>query len=167
MKALPRARPLGLLIGIVLTGWIASKDSGSSRTFLGASVARAEEETCSTASLRGTYAVYAQGTIVGQLPSPPFGPAPLPFGEVGIVTLDGAGHLTGKVTGNIGGVVLHPTITGTYNVNSDCTGTVVVYSSAGFVIHDDIVLTRGGRGTRELQTDSFAVVSRTLEKIAD
>jgi len=121
----------------------------------------------SVASLHGTYAIHAQGTIVGQLP-PPFPAPPFPFGEAGIVKLDGAGMvLSGKSTVNLGGVVLQPTATGSYTVNSDCTGTITIKSSAGFVLHDSIVVTDRGRRTVEVQTDPFTVITRTLEKIED
>ena len=82
MKTLWRVT-LGVLTGIVTTVFILGKTPTSPR-MLGASVVRAEEESCSVASLHGTYAIHAQGTIVGQLP-PPFPAPPFPFGEAGIV----------------------------------------------------------------------------------
>ena len=75
--------------------------------------------------------------------------------------------LSGKSTVNLGGVVLQSTATGSYTVNSDCTGTITIKSSAGFVLHDSIVVTDRGRRTVEVQTDPFAVITRTLEKIED
>ena len=166
MKTLWRVT-LGVLTGIVTTVLILGKMPTSPRMF-GASVVRAEEESCSVASLHGTYAIHAQGTIVGQLP-PPFPAPPFPFGEAGILKLDGAGLvLSGsKSTVNLGGVVLQPTTTGSYTVNSDCTGTITIQSSLGFVLHDSIVVTDRGRRTVEVQTDPFTVITRTLEKIED
>ena len=164
MKTLWRVT-LGVLTGIVTTVLILGKMPTSPR-MLGASVVRAEEESCSVASLHGTYAIHAQGTIVGQLP-PPFPAPPFPFGEAGILKLDGAGMLSGTSTVNLGGVVLQPTATGSYTVNSDCTGSITIQSSAGFVLHDSIVVTDRGRRTVEVQTDPFTVITRTLEKIED
>ena len=113
---------LGVLTGIVITVLTTSHMSKSAYRVFSPSVVRADQESCSVASLHGTYAIHAQGSIVGQLPAP-FPAAPFPFGEAGIVTLNGAGQLSGKTTVNLGGVVLQPTVTGTYTVNSDCTGT--------------------------------------------
>ena len=151
MKTLWRVT-LGVLTGIVTTVFILDKMPTSPR-MLGASVVRAEEESCSMASLHGTYAIHAQGTIVEQLPHLPA--PPFPFGEAGILKLDGAGMvLSGKSTVNLGGVVLQATATGgSYTVNSDCTGTITIQSSAGFVLHDSIVVTDRGRRTVEVQTD--------------
>jgi len=126
----------------------------------------ADADSCSLVSLRGTYAVHAQGTIVGQLPAL-FPAPPFPFGEAGIVTFDGNGNHSGKTTVNIDGVVLTPTFNGTYTINSDCTGTITVNSSAGFTLHGAFVVTNHGRGTIETEIDRFAVASRTLEKIGD
>jgi hypothetical protein len=120
---------------------------------------------CSVSSLRGTYAVQAQGTIVGQLPG--FPPPPFPIDEAALVSFDGAGNLSGKTTLNIGGVVLQPTFTGTYTVNSDCTGNTTVHSSLGFVVHDATILVRGGREFRDVQTDSFEVSTRNGVRIED
>jgi hypothetical protein len=123
------------------------------------------EPACSATSLRGTYAVQAQGTIVGQIPG--FPPPPFAIGEAALVTFDGAGNLSGKTTLNIGGVVLQPTFTGTYTVNSDCTGTTTIHSSLGFVVHDATILVRGGREFRDVQTDSFEVSTRNGVRIGD
>jgi hypothetical protein len=167
MNTLTRISLIIILVAFVVAGLIVGHGSKSPRNFLGGSIVRAQEDSCSIASLHGTYAVHAHGTIVGQLPQPPFPTAPFPFGEAGIVTLNGTGQLSGKTTVNLGGVVLQPTFSGMYTVNSDCTGTLTVQSSAGFVLHDAIIVTRGGGGTVEVQTDPFAVVTRTLERIAD
>jgi hypothetical protein len=114
------------------------------------------------ASLHGTYAIHAQGTVLAGLPGTPF-----PFGEAGLITLDGKGNHSGKTTVNLGGNVQTPTFTGTYTVNSDCTGSITVISSLGLQLHDAIVITRGGLATVDVQTDPFAVITRTLEKIGD
>lgn len=123
------------------------------------------DEVCSVSSLRGTYAVQAQGTIVGQIPG--FPPPPFSVGEAALISFDGAGNLSGKTTLNIAGVVLQPTFTGTYAVNTDCTGTTTVHSSLGFVVHDATILVRSGREFRDVQTDSFEVSTRNGVRIGD
>lgn len=69
---------------------------------------------CSPASLQGTYAVHGQGTFL--VPVPGFPAPPFPFGEAGIATFDGTGKLFGKTAVNAGGLLLTPTLTGTYTV---------------------------------------------------
>jgi hypothetical protein len=76
----------------------------------------------------------------------------IPGANVGVVTFDGAGNLS--VTGTFvfessGGQRFGPD-TGTYTVNSDCTGTATD-DTAG--IHFDIVTVDGGKEFLGIQTD--------------
>lgn len=121
---------------------------------------------CSLASLNGTYAVGRQGTIVASLGSP-FPAPPFPFGEAGIATFNGAGTFFGKTSVNAGGLILTPTFTGTYTVNGDCTGTVTVSSNLGLTLHNAIVVTKGGQGYIETQTDQWAVAEGQVERLGD
>jgi len=120
---------------------------------------------CSAASIQGTYAVHGQGTFL--VPIPGFPAPPFPFGEAGIATFDGAGKLFGKTTVNAGGLLLTPTFTGTYTVNSDCTGSVTVQSNAGFTIQEAIVVIGGGKRYVGTETDPAAVIVRTVERLRD
>lgn len=131
----------------------------------GASIVRADERTCTVATLGGAYAIQGQGTIVGQLPG--FPPPPFPFAETGIVTFDRAGKLSGKTTVTFNGVVLQPTFTGTYSVNSDCTANLTIQSSAGFTLHDDAVVIDGGQRFVSVEPDPFVVITRRAERLED
>jgi hypothetical protein len=51
-------------------------------------------------------------------------------------------------------------------VNSDCTGTLSLETSAGFPVHESFVVLRNG-GLRLVQTDPFVIVTRTMEKMPD
>jgi hypothetical protein len=75
--------------------------------------AQAGDAACSLARAAGTYGVSDSGTVVG------IGPR----AAVGTLTLDAAGKLTGEVTASLNGTILAGTLSGTYEVNSDCTGT--------------------------------------------
>jgi hypothetical protein len=101
------------------------------------------------------------------VPIPGFPAPPFPFGEAGIATFDGAGKLFGKTTVNAGGSLLTPTFTGTYTVNSDCTGSVTVQSNAGFTIQEAIVVIGGGKRYVGTETDPTAVIVRTVERLRD
>jgi hypothetical protein len=129
-------------------------------------VAHAEDstDTCSVSTLKGAYSVQGQGTIVAQLPN--FPAPPFPFAEAGIDYLDGAGNLTGKVTLNIDGLAVQATVAGTYKVSSDCTGTLSLTTNLGIPVNESIVV-RSNESFLAVDTDSYVVVTRTMEKIRD
>src|ERR1700674_5630583 len=67
------------------------------------------------ATLRGTYMVHGTGTIIGVGP----------VSAVGVITYDGRGNSVNTFTVSVNGAILRAvTVTGPYNVNSDCTGTL-------------------------------------------
>ena len=161
MKALRQGKPifiLGSLILAFLVGTIFARPpiKGSATAVVHA------DGGCSAASLQGAYAVHGQGTFLA--PVPGFPAPPFPFGEAGIVTFDGAGRLFGKTTINAGGLLLTPPFTGTYTVNADCTGSVTVQSEFGS-LQEAIVVIGAGQRYVGTETDSAAVVVRTVEKL--
>ena len=88
-----------------------------------AAPAHAGDRSCSTANAAGKWSLTDQGTVVG------IGPRT----AVGIFTLDGAGNLqNGVATSSLDGSIASETFSGTYTVNSDCTGTinVTIYSGS-------------------------------------
>jgi hypothetical protein len=86
----------------------------------------AQAQSCSSLSLNGTFVYKGTGTIVS--------PAALagPIDEVGTLTFNGNGVLTGSGVLNQGGTANPVTKTGTYTLNPDCTGTITVQYSHGF-----------------------------------
>lgn len=87
---------------------------------------------CSLTSLQGTYGVDTSGFFQ------PAGTtaASSPFASVGVATADGAGHISGSFTESDNGTIRSASDTGTYTVNSDCTGSATFASGgrANFVI---------------------------------
>jgi len=81
---------------------------------LAALLPAAHGQSCSLARAAGTYGFTDSGTVVGVGPR----------AAAGILTLDAAGNINGKVTASLNGSVSHTALSGTYTVNSDCTGTV-------------------------------------------
>ena len=77
-----------------------------------ATTARAGGPACSLALTAGTYGVSDSGTVIG------IGPRV----AIAQVTLDAAGNINGKVTASLNGSVTRTTLSGTYKVNPDCTG---------------------------------------------
>ena len=76
---------------------------------------------CSVATLKGTYGVVEQGTVIADISMPI--PVPFPTANVAIVTYDGAGNLSATFTASYGGAILKGSVTGTYTVAPDCTYT--------------------------------------------
>jgi hypothetical protein len=72
---------------------------------------------CSLAGVAGKWGVTTSGTVVG------IGPR----ASLGIVTLDASENLlNGKATASLNGSVTDETFSGTYTVNSDCTGKLAI-----------------------------------------
>jgi hypothetical protein len=119
---------------------------------------------CSLASLKGPYALDRQGTLVASILGLP---APAAWGEMAREDFDGAGGFSGKATINIGGAVGSATVTGTYTLNHDCTGTKTVNTNGGVTVHEAIIVIGGGQRMIGTQTDPWAVVQTRAEKIGD
>jgi hypothetical protein len=96
---------------------------------------------CSNATLRGPYGFTGHGEILGLIGSDnkvhPYA-STLILDDVALVTFDGAGNFSRTDYGVIGGLpkggqtAFNPNQTGTYTVNSDCTGTMkIVYTAGG------------------------------------
>lgn len=121
---------------------------------------------CSLASLSGPYAVSRQGTLVASVLGLP---APAPWGEVARGDFNGAGAFSFTANINIGGIAISGGGTGTYSVNSDCTGTITVHPNPPFntiVVTQAIVVIRGGQQYVATDTDSFTVVQGRGERLA-
>jgi hypothetical protein len=104
----------------------------------------AQARQCSNASLHGTYGFHGIATIV---------PAGTPRAILGVFTLDGKGNWSTTLTMNDNGTVIHVTDSGTYTVNSDCTGTLV--PSVGTV---EIVVVDNGKEFYQMRTNPAGVV---------
>jgi hypothetical protein len=96
---------------------------------------------CSNATLKGPYGFTGHGEILGLI-----GPdnkvhtfaSPSILDDIALVTFDGAGSFSRTDFGMIGGLpkggqtAFNPYQSGTYTVNSDCTGTMkIVYTAGG------------------------------------
>ena len=112
---------------------------------------------CSLATLKGTYGVLEQGTI---LPS-------YPVVLAANATYDGEGKELGTFAANIAGLPVTGTFTGTYSVASDCTYTEeFVATPPGVSLHVSGVITGDGifREIQYIYTDPDRVVSGTAKK---
>ena len=100
------------------------------------------------ATLHGTYLVAGTGTIVG------LGP----ISAVGEVTFDGQGHSIATYTASVNGTIHKGiTVTGTYTVNPNCTGSHAESDGS----HYDFVVAPDGNKVTWIETDAGVVVSGT------
>jgi len=91
---------------------------------ISAPAARADERACSVASLKGTFTYTGTGFNVSA------NGAAAPFAEVGTQTFDGKGATSTTFTASANGNLFHITLSGTYTVNPDCTGTMTLLTPA-------------------------------------
>ena len=89
-----------------------------SAAFLANAAPPAHAKSCSLAGVAGRYGYTLSGTIV----TPPVGPVV----GVGHVTLEVSGNLSGAQTASFAGNIFNETLSGTYTVNPDCTGTATI-----------------------------------------
>ncbi len=109
-----------------------------------------ENRECTNATLEGRYAAIQHGTF--------FDDRGLSAG-VGVMTFDGKGEWSNTVTYVNGrGVNRYATASGTYMVNSDCTG------SGGPDLEFDLVIIDGGKEVHIVIASPDRVVTWTLKK---
>jgi hypothetical protein len=122
-----------------------------------APAARAHDEGCSNATLKGAFSQKGTGFIT----SPPSMAGPM--ANVGTLLFDGNGNLTGTVVNSLNGNIVPPSgtlnETGTYEVNPDCTGNYTVEIPAiGLTGHASFVIDDSGNELQILTIDPGAVV---------
>jgi hypothetical protein len=115
--------------------------------------ANASDKKCSNATLTGTYADQDTGTIVGVGP----------FAGVNVDSFDGKGHLTISGVSSLNGSVAQGTETGTYTVNSDCTGTYKV-EGGGLTVDGFFVIAQDGNELQIVITDTGNVINCIARK---
>lgn len=84
-------------------------------------------------------------------------------GIAGRLVSDGAGALTGSSTYNYDGTVFRQTITGSYTISDDCTGTITLSGTSSGTTHYDIVLTNNGQEADVVQTDSGLTLTGSVK----
>jgi hypothetical protein len=95
----------------------------------------AQAANCSTATVAGNWALTLSGTLL--LPT-----GPVPAAAVVRATLNLDGTVTGTEARNVGGGYADETLSGTFAVNSDCTGSATVnfYEAGQLVRISDLAI---------------------------
>jgi hypothetical protein len=103
-------------------------------SFIGASVTafalilstvslQAQTPACTNAVFKGTYYFLVNGSVIP-------GNQVLPYGSLGKVVTDGQGGITGSAVTTVNGVSAAFTITGTYSIAQNCTGTTTLTATS-------------------------------------
>ena len=104
------------------------------------------------ATLHGSYTVFGSGTIVG------IGPVTV----VGVHTWDGQGNTVATYTASVNGTIFTDvTVTGTYSVNADCTGSNAESDGSNY----NLVASPDGNSTTWIRTDAGTIVSGTETRL--
>jgi len=108
---------------------------------------------CSVATLNGNYGQVFNGQVLGVGP----------IVAVGVSTFDGKGHFVADQTVNLNGNVQQAPLTGTYTVNSNCTG---VADAVGTGLHSFVIID-GGKQMELMDNNSAEVLTGHFTKIND
>jgi hypothetical protein len=121
---------------------------------------QASDKGCSNATLRGSYAQSGTGVIT----APPDQAGP--FANVGTLIFDGNGGLTGALVVSSNGSSSPVTETGTYTVNSDCTGTYTVQIAPfGITSQAFFAIDTNGDELEIIVTDPGSVITCVAKKL--
>jgi len=128
----------------VLTSAVFSISFVSLLVFGFASRVQAHGGQCSNASIKGSYALSCEGTLVGVGP----------LAVIGVFTADGKGKGSEVETLSFNGAISQGvTFTVTYSVNADCTGSFVSTGADGSVFHNDFVIDDNKKEFRLMPTE--------------
>ena len=118
-----------------------------------APTAKADGKGCSNATLKGAYSQKGTGVIT----APPSIAGPM--ANVGTLTFDGNGAVTGTLINSLNGTIVPATEKGTYQVNADCTGTYTVQiSPLGITGNAFFVIDDGANEIQIITTDPGVVI---------
>jgi hypothetical protein len=111
--------------------------------------------TCTDLGVKHTYSLEATGIRIG-------------IGQiaaVGQLALNGAGSLKGTLSISANGSIASSLpVTGTYQINANCTGTATFTPQGQSAINIGIVIVNAGKELMFLETDSNTVVAGTLQQ---
>lgn len=130
------------MFGLLVIGmfYLTSKPAARAET-PSVSLADSASRKCTDRVLRGEYAVRGDGWV----PNGPPGSPMVPFANVSLMTLDGAGNLVNDITVSRNGQISQNLDIGTYSVEGDCKGTMTInIATPPFQLTFDLVVADGG-----------------------
>jgi hypothetical protein len=112
---------------------------------------------CATGSIRGTYGLAGTG-ISSQ------GGQTLQYALLGRIEFSGSGAVSGTQSINIAGQVLRGPVTGSYQVRSDCSGTLTLLVPGGSTTFDILIL-KGENEILLIETVPGEIAAGSLKKM--
>jgi len=113
---------------------------------------------CSFRSVSGDWGYTSSGTRIGVGP----------VAGVGAATLDRSGNVVGSQTVSFNGIIANETLTGTYTVNSDCTGSLTVVVSSPIAprtSHLNLMFVSDSKAVRMIFTDDGTILTLDGNKL--
>ncbi len=117
---------------------------------------------CTNATLDGSYGYFFQGYFLTHEGQAVGGGRPI--GVSGIRTFDGNGNISGADTISDAGAITPRTYSGTYTVNSDCTGSSTLNFAGGGMSTQNLTIVESGKEIEFVNTLSGTVVAGSLKK---
>jgi hypothetical protein len=111
-------------------------------------IAYGAQQECSVGKLQGRYVFSGQGANL----------------HYGAFDFDGAGNFLGKQTSLRRSIAERESLHGTYTLDADCTGTMILEGQRGGTARWDIFVTHDGKKGRMIRTDSLAMGVRSFEQ---
>jgi hypothetical protein len=112
----------------------------------------AQAAQCSLSKSAGSYGFTLSGSVI--LPT-----GPIPIAAVGRANLDAAGNAAGTESRSVGGGFANETFTGTYTVNTDCTGSATLnFYESGQLVRTSVLTVVFDNNEREIR-----IVQKSLQ----
>jgi len=149
---------------VTSTGGVKEVDGKAGATTGGLVLAQGSP-TCTTAGVKGSYGFNAAGVFVTGAPFT--GPLALVGELVFSVNASGDGVISGRVAGSENGTIVtfaEESVTGSYSVSSDCTGTGTITPRGGSALNYSFVIVNSGKEMLAIETDTDTVVTGSLER---
>lgn len=111
--------------------------------------------TCTNLAVKRSYSFEGTGTVIGT-------------GQIAVagrLNLNGTGSITGTETLSLnGGIASSLPVTGTYQINSDCTGTATITPNGLSPTNLSLVVVNADREIMAIETDSNTIVTGTFQQ---
>ncbi len=110
--------------------------------------------TCTNLGVAHAYTLEATGIVTG-------------LGQVAVagrLTFNGTGSISGSETQSLNGAISTLSVTGTYQINSDCTGTASITPKGMSAMNLSLVVVSSGKEIMLIETDNGTIVAGTMQQ---
>ncbi|HEY3439952.1 MAG TPA: hypothetical protein VGK29_04345 [Paludibaculum sp.] len=137
---------------------LASRFLIAAALLLGTTAAAHAQDSCDATSFSGAFGYSLKGSVYDRSYNVYL------LAAAGRIVADGAGNITGADTISYDGSAVRRKLTGTYTVNADCTGTLVLRGDDTSVTNADFVIVNDGKEVSIVQTDDGYILSGDLKR---